>query len=246
MSNRVFAAAAIVAEMGELMTFAETHSNPSTLWLGIDDRTHAPEGALQADLPASPNIAELDPDLAVGHRYELLAPDRHRAFGSKFITTFDFRDEQSAQGWTAQKERLFDSSALPALPTGLAVQWALLYRYLTETGPSLVRPYAIYVVGVDPPSGMDASELAEFNEFYTNVHVPEVVRRRHCLRATRYELDRELLHPHEGSPQFLAVYEVDERAARVTSHVGGGYSRGPAVWNRHTTPWRLWYRQLPD
>ena len=85
-----------------------------------------------------------------------------------------------------------------------------------------------------------------FNEFYTNVHVPEVLGRRHGLRAARYELCRELLHPEEGCPRFVAIYEVDEKAAAITRHIGGGYSRGPEVWRKHKTPWRLWYRLLPE
>jgi hypothetical protein len=119
-----------------------------------------------------------------------------------------------------------------------------MYRRIVETGPSQVPPYGIYFVGVNPPTEIDEAGLKEFNEFYTNVHVPEVVARRQCLRATRYELFRELIHPTEGCPQFLAIYEVDEAAAKHTRHIGGAYSRGPEVWRKHTTPWRLWYRQL--
>ena len=29
-------------------------------------------------------------------------------------------------------------------------------------------------------------------------------------------------------------------------HVGPPYAPGPDVWQRHSTPWRLWYRRLGD
>ncbi|HEY5274228.1 MAG TPA: hypothetical protein VIJ34_13465 [Acidimicrobiales bacterium] len=191
-------------------------------------------------------LAGLDPRLADVQRYELLAPDRHGGFGAKMLTAATSGSDQGiADGarWTALP-------AMPSSPTawqvGTALSWSLLYRFVAETEPSLVPPHAIYFVGVNPPSGMSEDERATFVEFYTSVHVREVAKRRHCTRATVYELDRELLRPTDGSPQFLGVYEVEDAAAVVTRHVGFGYSRGPSVWEKHKTPWRLWYRRLPD
>jgi hypothetical protein len=128
---------------------------------------------------------------------------------------------------------------------GLRPTWSLLYRQVVETGPALVAPHAIYLLGVNPPDGATTAELETFNEFYTNVHMPEVAERRHALRAVRYELLREVRPPYQGAPQFLAVYEVDEKAASNRRHKGPPYATGPSVWQRHTTPWRLWYRRLP-
>jgi hypothetical protein len=123
--------------------------------------------------------------------------------------------------------------------------WSLLYRRVAETGPALVAPYAIYLLGVNPPGDTTEADLDIFNDFYTNVHMPEVAERRHALRAVRYELLREIRPPYQGAPRFLAVYEVDEAGASNRSHVGPPYTSGPEVWQRHRTPWRLWYRRLP-
>ena len=87
-------------------------------------------------------------------------------------------------------------------------------------------------------------ELVAFNDFYTNVHLVEVAERRHALRAVRYELVEEVKAPYLGAPRFLAAYEVDESSAAQRRHVGPPYSKGPDVWQRHSTPWRLWYRRL--
>jgi hypothetical protein len=115
---------------------------------------------------------------------------------------------------------------------------------VAEIGPAVVAPYAIYLLGVNPPAGATDQDLDVFNDFYTNVHLPEVAERRHALRAVRYELLREVRPPYQGAPRFLAVYEVDEEAASNRRHVGPPYSAGPEVWQGHTTPWRLWYRRL--
>jgi hypothetical protein len=122
--------------------------------------------------------------------------------------------------------------------------WSLLYCRVAETGPALDAPYAIYLLGVDPPADATEADLDIFNDFYTNVHMPEVAHRRAARRAIRYELLREIRPPYQGAPRFLAVYEVDEAGASNRRHTGPPYSSGPEVWQRHRTPWRLWYRRL--
>jgi len=122
--------------------------------------------------------------------------------------------------------------------------WSLVYRRIVETTPAQTTPFGIYLLGVNPPAGATDEELGIFNDFYTDVHLPEVAERRHALRAVRYELVREVQPPYQGAPRYLAVYEMDEAAASNRRHVGPKYSSGPDVWQRHTTPWRLWFRQL--
>jgi hypothetical protein len=127
---------------------------------------------------------------------------------------------------------------------GLGMSWSLQYRHVADTGPSVTRPFAMYLLGVNPPAEATDDELDVFNDFYTNVHLPEVAERRHALRATRYELVNEVRPPYKSAPRFLAAYEVDEESAANRRHVGPPYAVGPEVWQRHTTPWRLWYRLL--
>jgi hypothetical protein len=136
-----------------------------------------------------------------------------------------------------------DTEPEPVDPS-LRLTWSLVYRRIAETGPEEVTPYAIYLLGVDPPVGATEEELVSFNEFYTGVHLPEVAERRHALRAVRYELEREVRAPYKPAPRFLAVYEVDEASASNRRHTGPPYAKGPEVWQGHTTPWRLWYTRL--
>jgi hypothetical protein len=126
----------------------------------------------------------------------------------------------------------------------LRTSWLVEYHKIAETAPMRSTPFAIYLLGVNPPDGVTDAELEIFNAFYTEVHLPEVAERRHALRAERYERARVITSPAKGAPRFLAVYECEETGASQRRHVGPSYSAGPDVWQRHTTPWRLWYRQI--
>jgi hypothetical protein len=134
----------------------------------------------------------------------------------------------------------------PSGPEGswLRRVWSVRYRQIAETAPPEPSPFAIYLLGVNPPPGATDEELDAFNDFYTNVHLPEVAERRRARRAVRYELLDDEQPPYLGAPRFLAVYEVDEAGAAARRHVGPAYSAGPDVWQHHTTPWRLWYRRV--
>ena len=96
------------------------------------------------------------------------------------------------------------------------------------------------MVGMNVPADTDAAGLAEFNEFYTNIHVPEVMAIRGYSRGTRLELHRAFLHPEPGCPRFCAVYETDPNAKPGRRPL----SSGPPTWEKHDTLWRLAYRRV--
>ncbi len=202
-----------------------TPAGPVTTWSGWDVRGKAAADAAEAFAPASRGASV--PEEA----YELLAVAGRGFRPPRFLRTAD----QSELGADDQGEEPRE---------GLKMTWSLLYRRVAETGPASVAPYAIYLLGVDPPPDATDADLAVFNDFYTKVHMPEVAERRRALRAVRYELLREIRPPYQGSPRFLAVYEVDEAGASNRRHIGPPYTSGPEVWQRHKTPWRLWYRRL--
>jgi hypothetical protein len=203
---------------------------PVTLWTGWDVR-----GGASADPGAPKAFAESAPhDPGGDAHYEFLAVVARGFRPPRFLSTVDSSDAGPTSDQVAAEEH----------HPGLRATWSLRYQRVAETSPAKVAPYAIYLLGVNPPDGATEAELDVFNDFYTNVHLPEVAERRHALRAVRYELLEEVRPPYKGAPQFLAAYEVDEAAAAVRRHVGPPYATGPDVWQRHTTPWRLWYRRL--
>lgn len=194
------------------------------LWSGWDPRSGAranPE-ALETFERSAPAFPSADA------RYDLIA-----------VAARGFRPPQLLRANVASDEKI-DDDEFP----GLRQVWSVVYRQIAETVPSTQCPYAIYLLGVNPPKDVSNSDMVTFNDFYTNVHLVEVAERRHALRATRYELKEEIKAPYLGAPRFLAVYEVDEASATQRRHVGPPYSTGPEVWRGHSTPWRLWYRRL--
>jgi hypothetical protein len=200
-----------------------------TWWTGWDVRG----GAAGSPNPVEAFTESAPPDSGADERYELLAVAARGFKPPRFLRTADLAADSGT-----------DEGDATETIAGMRQTWSLLYRRVAETGPARVVPYAIYLLGVNPPEGATDEELDVFNEFYTNVHLPEVAERRHALRAVRYELLREVRPPYRGAPRFLAAYEVDEEASSVRRHVGPPYASGPEVWQRHTTPWRLWYRRL--
>jgi hypothetical protein len=52
---------------------------------------------------------------------------------------------------------------------GLRRVWSVVYRQIAQTAPATQRPYAIYLLGVNPPKDVSEQELVTFNNFYTDV-----------------------------------------------------------------------------
>ena len=59
----------------------------------------------------------------------------------------------------------------------------------------------------------DPAKEAEFNEWYTNVHVQDVLKTGIVKRATRYEATAP---PAEGRGKFVAIYEIESNDIAAT------------------------------
>jgi hypothetical protein len=113
----------------------------------------------------------------------------------------------------------------------------------------------MYWVGMNTPANASDAAMAEFNDFYSNVHVREVVRNNPgFIRATRYELHEQDARGAFG-PRWLASYEMDSEAAvslyleRNDGPPAGrpSYTPGPSVWQHYEGWWRLvWHRLVPE
>lgn len=51
----------------------------------------------------------------------------------------------------------------------------------------------------------DPRREAEFNEWYSNTHVPDILKEKDFIGARRYEAER----PQPGQPQFIALFDLD-------------------------------------
>ena len=202
-----------------------TPLEPTTRWTGWDVRRGAE--------PRPPRCGDAIDRSAGEGCFELLALAGRGFRPPRYLTALGSSDgDPRGKGGDASEE------------DALRIVWSIAYRRIMESAPRTADGHAIYLLGVNPPDGVTEDELETFNDFYTNVHLVEVAERRHALRAARYELADVRIAPAGGAPRFLAVYEVDEAGAAQRRHVGPPYSRGPEVWQRHTTPWRLWFRRI--
>lgn len=113
-------------------------------------------------------------------------------------------------------------------------------------------PY-MYWVGMNTPPSMDDATLASFNRFYSDTHVPEVVKHNPgFVRGSRYEL----LGPDprgDFGPRWLAVYEMADQVAADTYTAAAdraarnpAYTPGPPGWRDVSIVWRIIWRQLTE
>jgi hypothetical protein len=207
-------------------------------------------------------VVSLNPGFLSGGRFALLAPDARGDLGPHYMTAYSIRDGDSAKAYVdralgdAEGRPVF-SVKPPLWPDRLNTRWRILYRRVYETGRAMTPPGALHIVGMDAPEGSSDSELAEFDHFYTHVHLPEVTRYYGFDRGSRWELESSIVHPQPGAPRFVAVYEAGaalaEEFARDPEPVGlvkkddntpSPFTEGPAVWQRRRTAWRLRYVSL--
>ncbi len=62
----------------------------------------------------------------------------------------------------------------------------------------------VFVVFTEPVDGQDA----EYNEWYSDVHIPDVLKLDGIVAARRYRLAA-MNPPQDGHPPYLALYEIE-------------------------------------
>ncbi|MBT2212881.1 DUF4286 family protein [Actinomadura sp. NEAU-AAG7] len=235
---------------------ATPFSSEFLYWVALDFGGSAPADVERFDRffdeTHIPEVLARYPGFAAAHRYALHRPDPRGDFGGGYLAAYEVEDERAVNAYLADESRRPRYSADPPLwPDLLTYRWRVVYEKIAETSPSTGTPDLIYIIGIDPPAGIGDGELAEFDAFYTDTHMPEAVANAGFSRGTRYKVRRELAHPAPGCPRFLVVYELagdtDELVAetqRKLGREGPWWTPGPASWTGHTTPWRLWYRHI--
>ncbi len=186
-------------------------------------------------------------------RYELLDPDPRGGVhgGPRWLAVYEIADEaavdqyvkDNARPWLHRKEY----SPWPPARRRAKTTWRMIWRQIATKGATDSPPESIFMVGMNVPPETDERGLADFNDFYTETHVPEVMAAGGYTRGTRFELYRDFAHPAPGCPRFCAIYEADaaataEREARRASRAP--LSSGPPTWEQHDTIWRLVYRRI--
>jgi hypothetical protein len=241
------------------MTHAGPFDYPFMYWVGMDtDPRTTPEALAEFNAFYSQThvheVIAAHPGFVGVSRYELLDQDPRGGVhqGPRWLAAYTMKDQAAAEHYMKDNARPWlhrkQYSPWPAARKKAKTVWRLLWQQLATIGSADQPPESIFLVGMNVPASTTETELADFNTFYTETHVPEVMAYGGYQRATRFELYRGLAHPEPGAPRFVAVYEADaaateERAARREKR--GALSSGPPAWEAHDTLWRLVYRRIP-
>jgi hypothetical protein len=234
---------------------------PYTYWVGMD----IPADTSAADVAAfndfysnvhKPEVLAGNPGFLRGRRYELAQDDTRGPRGPRFIAAYDIESKEAAQLYITCNDG--PASGRPVYSDGPAAwqkrstKWRLMWQHVLnnpEAAQVSASPY-MYLVGMNEAAGSGEAELAQFNEFYNTIHVPEVLAGYGFVTGARYKNMRTFLHPEPGAPNFLAMYGIKDEAeaqafmkARLSADPGGNsFSAGPPPWQNRDTKWRLTYR----
>ena len=232
-----------------------------TYWVGMD----IPADTSAADVAAfndfysnvhKPEVLAGNPGFLRGRRYELAQDDTRGPRGPRFIAAYDIESKEAAQLYISRNDG--PASGRPVYSDGPAAwqqrdtKWRLLWQHVLNNPTAAqvsASPY-MYLVGMNEAAGSGEAELAQFNEFYNTIHVPEVLAGYGFVSGARYKNMRTFLHPEPGAPNFLAMYGIKDEAAatsfmkdRLSADPGGNsFSAGPPPWQNRDTKWRLTYR----
>jgi Phage related protein len=241
------------------MTHAGVFAHPFLYWVGMDTDPRTPPEALAEfnRFYSTTHVHEVvaaHPGFVSVSRYELLDQDPRGDVhaGPRWLAVYEMADEASAEQYIKDNARPWlhrrRYSPWPPARKRAKTVWRMIWRRLSATGSTDQLPESVMLVGMNPAADADAGGLDEFNAFYTQTHVPEVMVAGGYARGTRFELYREFAHPAPGCPRFCAVYEADtaateEHAARRAARAP--LSSGPPAWDKRESIWRLLYRRIP-
>jgi hypothetical protein len=233
---------------------------PFMYWVGMDTSPEATADDVAAfnDFYSNVHAHEViaaNPGFRRVMRYELLEPDPRGDFGPRWLAIYEIDSEAGARAYLERDAGL--AEAKPKYTEGRgawhgrSTRWRMVWQRIAPAQGELGggAPY-LYFVGMNVPPDTDAKGLQDFDRFYTNTHVPEVVSVSKFLTGTRYELYRGLVHPEPGAPRFLAAYEADEGSLKTRAERAANpgafpaLSSGPPAWEAHDTLWRLLYRRI--
>lgn len=234
-----------------------------TYWVGID----VPADTSEADVADfnrfyseihRPEVIASNPGFLRGRRYELAQDDPRGPRGPRFIAAYDIENEEAAKLYISRNDGPLSGRPVytdgPSAWKKKSTNWRLMWRHLLNNPENVqvaASPY-MYLVGMSEAAGSNAQEIQQFNDFYNNIHVPEVLAGYGFVSGARYACMREFLHPAPGAPNYVAMYGIKNAAdaeAFMQSRLkadqsGNSFSSGPPSWEKRDTKWRLTYRQI--
>src|SRR5215470_11979702 len=206
------------------MGSAAVFEHPFMYWVGMDtDPRTTPEALAEFNhFYSTTHVHEViaaHPGFVSVSRYELVDPDSRAGaehHGPRWLAAYEMQDQAAAEQYVKDNARPWlhrqKYSPWPAARKKAKTVWRMIWRQVSVTGTADAPPESIFMVGMNVPADTDEKGLAEFNSFYTETHVPEVMQYGGYNRGTRFELYRAFAHQEPGCPRFCAIYEADAEA----------------------------------
>jgi len=138
----------------------------------------------------------------------------------QFLTMYEIEsddiDKTMAMRWEKRaKEIEAGRGSTAAIPVWKDIVWRQIVKLVAdkEHDPKMER-----WVNLDETNCVDASREQEFNDWYTNMHLPDVLETPGYIAATRYEI-KEF---HDGRGKYFTVYEIETNDIDKTMEVRRG------------------------
>jgi hypothetical protein len=234
---------------------------PYLFWVGMRTNPDA-DPAVLAELSRFysevhvPELVAMNPGFIQGWRFKLAAPDIGGYDGPDWLAFYETESLEAAIAAAVRNDGPPEGrpkyTPFPAAwRENIKVRWRMIWKPISSSGVA-GDPESIYLVGMNASAVKTEADLAEFNAFYTDIHVPEVMTDGKYYRGRRVELHREHGMPAgEGHPRFCAIYEADSAATEVNrrrradpNNKRGYRTLGPPVFENHDTLWRLLYERI--
>jgi hypothetical protein len=231
-------------------------TDPFTYWIGIDTDAKVTPAELDEfnrfyDDVHVPEVLDANPGVTGVTRFELDRPDPRGDFGPRWLAAYHLNGSDAVDGYLRRNGP--DATDRPAYTAGpgpwatMTPRWRMIWErkvVLDANGQSNDQPKTVMFIGMNPMADASQPQVEEFNTFYNETHLDEVLEWGRFDCATRFELHTGLLHPGDGPPRYCATYEI--AGANPWEEGGAGrsaeFSSGPPAWEGRDTLWRLVYR----
>lgn len=196
-----------------------------------------------------PGVVNSHDGVLRGTRYQLIGPDPRGDLGPGWLSVYELSGKEPADRFLGRGDGADPGQRLSWHRDGCRVRWHVVWQRRPGYEGAIGRwgrPY-LFLIGMDVPPGTDESELAAFDAFYDQTHLPAVVQVLGYERGLRFERVASLVHPEPGCPRFMAVYDGDEESIRRSAEgipPDAIPMDGPEAWNNRETQWRLLYRRV--
>ncbi|MFI0405599.1 hypothetical protein [Actinomadura sp. 3N508] len=221
-------------------------SCPFFLAVGLRPRPDEPETELRAladyyDTVHLAEVVRLNEGFVSGARYELTSPLDDETVPS-WMAVYGIENEDAARRFLdRQGERRPVYTTGPPSFYRAAVVWRMIWERAGAVGMPDLSPGKMAMIGMDPAGDATDAEIAEFDDFYTRTHLPEIVSKLGYDRGTRFLLWHEFRHPAPRCPRYNAVYEAEDPRPRPPGVPP--LQPGPRAWEERQVRWRVIYRR---